>query len=204
MMNRRLFLSVAAASSAGLALSRADFPSDRKFRIAVIGHTGRGNYGHGEDAVWLKIPEAEVVGFADADTNGLAAEQKKLKLDKGYADYRQMLSAVKPDIVTIAPRFVDEHREMTPVKEALSWQPISTAGAGQPEPIPNLGPEVAGHVLAVRDLMAAIREDRAPLCDARAGLTTVEMICAAFESHRLGGQRVTFPLQTRKNPFTLL
>jgi hypothetical protein len=113
MMNRRLFLSVAAASSAGLALSRADFPSDRKFRIAVIGHTGRGNYGHGEDAVWLKIPEAEVVGFADADTNGLAAEQKKLKLDKGYADYRQMLSAVKPDIVTIAPRFVDEHREMT-------------------------------------------------------------------------------------------
>jgi len=394
-MNRRHFLSLLTVSSAGMSLSRASFPVDRKFRVAVIGHTGRGNYGHGEDAVWLKIPEAEIVGLADADPKGLEAEQKKLRLEKGYADYREMLSEVKPDIVTIAPRFVDEHREMTlaaiaagalgiymekpfcrspeeadelvaaaeakgvkisiahrnrfhpvlpvvrkliqdgtigkalemrargkedkrggaqdlwvlgahllnlacyfggepvacsaaifqdgrlaapadvregdegvgllsgnevharyelehglplffdsvanagtresgfglqvigtkgiidfrldeeplahllggnpfrPRADAALWQPITTAGIGLPEPIPNLGPQVSGHVLAVRDLMAAIREDRAPLCDAWAGRTTVEMICAVFESHRLGGRRVTFPLRTRKNPFAL-
>ena len=48
-----------------------------------------------------------------------------------------------------------------------------------------------------------MREDRAPLCDANAGRVTVEMICAVLESHRRNGQRVTFPLQTRRNPLTL-
>ncbi len=60
------------------------------------------------------------------------------------------------------------------------------------------------HILAGRDLIAAIREDRPPLCDGRQGATTVEMICAAFESHRLGGARVTLPLKTRVNPLGLL
>jgi predicted dehydrogenase len=32
----------------------------------------------------------------------------------------------------------------------------------------------------------------------------IEMISAVFESHRMNGQRVTFPLQTRQNPLTLL
>jgi hypothetical protein len=32
--------------------------------------------------------------------------------------------------------------------------------------------------------------------------TTVEMICAGYEAHRLGDQRVTFPLTTRDNPLT--
>ena len=52
--------------------------------------------------------------------------------------------------------------------------------------------------------MAAIRENRAPTCDAKQGRETVEMICSVFESHRLGGKRVTFPLSTRVNPLTLL
>jgi hypothetical protein len=33
--------------------------------------------------------------------------------------------------------------------------------------------------------------------------TTIEMISAVFESHRLGGL-ATFPLKTRENPLTLL
>jgi hypothetical protein len=32
----------------------------------------------------------------------------------------------------------------------------------------------------------------------------IEMISAVFESHRLNGQRVTFPLKTRQNPLALL
>jgi len=30
------------------------------------------------------------------------------------------------------------------------------------------------------------------------------MTCAVFESHRLGGQRVTIPLTNRQNPFAQL
>jgi hypothetical protein len=46
--------------------------------------------------------------------------------------------------------------------------------------------------------------NRSPLCSAADGRTTIEMISAVFESHRLQGHRVTFPLETRVNPLTLL
>src|SRR5690606_26944265 len=93
------------------------------------------------------------------------------------------------------------------------WQPgteprvplaITTAGVGVPETQPELVKQVHNHVLAVKDLIAAVDEDRAPLCDARAGATTVEMICGVFESHRQGSKAVTFPLEVRGNPLTKL
>jgi predicted dehydrogenase len=83
-----------------------------KYRVAVIGHTGRGNYGHGLDTVWLDIPEAQIVGVADADKVGLAAAAKRLKVDAAFADYRQMLDQTRPHIVSIAPRWLDQHRDM--------------------------------------------------------------------------------------------
>ena len=87
-----------------------------------------------------------------------------------------------------------------PTKEARAWVPISSAGPGQPEPIADVKDLVTSHLFAVRDLLAAMREDRAPLCSAADGRIVVEMIMAVFESHRLNGQRVTFPLATRQNP----
>ncbi len=392
-MNRRQF--IGSTLSAGFALAMHASAAERKLRVAVIGHTGRGNYGHGLDVVWLTLPdEVELVAVADADAKGLAAAQQRLKLAKGYADYRAMLAEAKPDIVAIAPRFIDEHHDMAlaalaagargiycekpfcrspaeadailaacgksgaklavahrnryhpalPVAEKLvkegalgrlleirargkederggaldlwvlgahlfnlinffcgapaactatvlqdgrpatradvkdgaegtgplagnevharyetergipaffdsvqkagdkqagfglqligtagtldfrvdqepfvhllpggavqlrkeprAWVPVSSAGPGRPEPIADLARLVSSHQLAVRDLLAALREHRAPLCDAQAGRTTIEMICAVFDSHRLGSQRVTFPLQTRENPVT--
>jgi predicted dehydrogenase len=79
------------------------------------------------------------------------------------------------------------------------WVPISSAGIGKPEPIADLSTQVANHVLPARDLIAAINEKRAPLCSAQEGLTTVEMITAAFASHVRDGARVTFPLAMREN-----
>ena len=39
-----------------------------KYRVAVIGHTGRGNYGHGIDLVWEKMANrCELVGVADVN-----------------------------------------------------------------------------------------------------------------------------------------
>ena len=49
------------------------------YRIGVIGHTGRGNYGHGLDSVWLQLPNCKIVAVADANEKGLAAAAKKLK-----------------------------------------------------------------------------------------------------------------------------
>lgn len=389
-MNRRQFLATSVA--AGVAYTTRAAESERKPRVAVIGHTGHGDYGHGLDVVWLRMPEVELVAVADADAAGLEKAKKKLKLERGFADYRQMLAEVKPDIVAVAPRHVDEHRDMTlaaiqagargiyiekpfcrtpaeadeiiaaaekgkvkiavahrnryhpalpaiqgmlkdnaigqvleirmrgkedarggaqdlwvlgahllnlaaffggppkacsatlfqdgrpaakadvkegaegvgpiagnavharfemeqgfpvffdsivnagakgsgfglqligtkgvidlrfdteplaqllpgnpfqPVKEPRAWTPISSAGLGQPEPMADIKEQVASHLLPARDLLAAIREDRAPLCSASDGRTVLEMIMAVFESHRLNGQRVTWPLAIRQNP----
>lgn len=386
-MNRREFIAAALATGVTLATRAAE--PERKLRVAVIGHTGRGNYGHGLDTVWLSIPETEIVAVADADTKGLASAQQRLRGAKGFADYRAMLAETKPDIVAVAPRFIDEHRDMAlaaiesgargiymekpfcrtpaeadeivaacekrnvklavahrnryhpalvavdkllkdgtigrllemrgrgkedarggaldlwvlgshvlnlanyfggqpvacsatllqdgrpvtradvkdgaegvgplagnelharfemergvpvffdsiqnageraanfglqlvgtkgiidlrvdmeplaqllpgnpfhPTNEPRAWQPVGPTGAEIAKP-------VSSHEAAVRDLLAAIREDRAPLCDAQAGRVTVEMINAVFESHRLNGQRVTWPLANRQNPLVRL
>jgi len=392
-MNRRSFITTSA--SAALAASTVA-AGDKKLRVAVIGHTGRGNYGHGIDTLWLKVPEVEVVAVADADAKGLAAELKKLNVEKGFEDYREMLTVTRPDIVAIGPRHIDQHRDMVlaavgagargiymekpfcptpaeadeivdacekkgvklaiahrnryhpvlpvvqglikegaigrvlelrargkedarggsldlwvlgshllnlicffggkpvacsatvlqdgrpitrqdvkegdegigplagnevharyemengvpaffdsihdagskqagfglqiigangiidlrtdkeppahilsgspfdPVKVPRVWTPISTAGIGKPEPLADIGRQVMEHTLGARDLIAAMRENRQPLCGAFDGRDTVEMISAVFESQRLNGQRVSFPLRTRANPLSLL
>jgi predicted dehydrogenase len=391
-MKRRPFLTALPAALA--CLHAADQPT--RLRVAVIGHTGRGQYGHGLDTMWLKIPETEIVAVADADAKGLADAQKKLSVKRGYADYHQMLAELKPDIVAVGPRHLDQHRDMIlaavkagargiyvekpfcrslaeadeiiaacekagtrlavahrnrqhpvmpvvaklieegligrvlemrgrgkedarggsldlwvlgshvlnmgcyfggdpvscsaevkqdghlvtkadvkegdegigalagnevharydlskgmplffdsiqnagvkeaafglqiigtkgiidlradkeplahllpgnpfqPVSAPRLWTHITTAGVGMPEPNKKLGVMLSSHEIAGRDLIDAIAQKRAPLCDAVQGHQTIEMISAVFESHRLGGQRVSFPLKTRVNPLTLL
>jgi predicted dehydrogenase len=83
-----------------------------RYRVAVIGHTGRGNYGHGLDTVWRDLPECELVAVADADPDGLAQALTRLRTPQGYADYHQMLDVERPDIVSIAPRWLDQHHAM--------------------------------------------------------------------------------------------
>lgn len=111
-MNRRTFVSSSVFASLALKSTPA-LAAPAPTRVAVIGHTGRGNFGHGLDTMWLELPEMVIVGVADADAKGLAGAQKKLNLDKGYADYRQMLKELKPDVVSIGPRHIDQHHAMT-------------------------------------------------------------------------------------------
>lgn len=82
------------------------------YRVAVIGSTTRGNYGHDLDKVWQLIPGCEVVAVADDHKAGLEAELKRLSVKKGYLDYRKMLDEEKPRFVSICQRFVDRHAEM--------------------------------------------------------------------------------------------
>lgn len=395
-MKRRNFLAATAASTCLLSplSNRGAHANDSKqHRVAVMGHTGRGNYGHDLDTAWLRLPKAQLVAVADADGKGLEAAVKRLKLERGYLDYREMLAVEKPEYVSVAPRFLDQHHDMVlasvqagvqgiyiekpfcrspaeadkivdvcrehnvklaiahrnryhpalpvvnrlieegligqllemrgrgkedhrggsldlwvlgthlanlmnyfagtpiactatvlkdkrlvvrsdiqegaeavgplagnevharfdfssgvvgyfdsianagqkeagfglqligtkgiidlridteplahflpgspflPTKDARSWIPISSVGLGETEPIADLAKKVASHELALIDLTHAVEEDRQPLCDAVQGRTTIEMVTAVFESHRLGGNRITWPITYRDNPF---
>jgi predicted dehydrogenase len=92
--------------------SLAAQPAERPLTVGVIGHTGQGNYGHGEDTVWLKIPQTKIIAVADADSKGLADAAKRLGGVKAYADYKAMLAEAKPDIAAICSRHIHEHRDM--------------------------------------------------------------------------------------------
>lgn len=108
-MNRRTFL---AAASLSLVASRLPAAAQHARRAAVIGHTGRGNYGHGLDVVWQKIPGVEIAGVADANEAGLKKTLARLKIENGFHDYREMLKKLRPEFVTVAPRHPDQHLEM--------------------------------------------------------------------------------------------
>jgi len=395
-MDRRHFAArLALAASAVVSSTSRGAPVGRVRRVAVIGHTGRGDYGHGLDVMWKSIPRTAVVAVADADPEGLAAARRRLHGVPGFADYRSMLREVQPDLVAIAPRHVDQHHAMclaaieagaqgiyiekpfcrspreaddivqacqaghvrlavahrnryhpvlavvrrlladgeigtllevrargkedarggvqdlwvlgthvfdlatvftgppvacsgllyqdhTPCssqdlrpgdegvglvagnrlharfemadgcplffdsirdratpssnfglqlvgtaglidlridREPLAhlrrgnpnlpaggahhpWLPVTSAGVDQVEPIPELATRIASHQAAGEDLIDAMEQDRAPLCDASAGRTTVEMACAVLASHVQAGARVTLPLAHREHPLS--
>ena len=105
--SRRQFLLTSAA--APLLLRAADGP---KLTSAVIGHTGRGDYGHGLDIIFNDRPNVELVAVADANADGLAKMAAKLKAPRQYADYRELLQKERPQLVSIAPRQSDQHHAM--------------------------------------------------------------------------------------------
>lgn len=80
--------------------------------VAVIGHTGRGNFGHGIDTVWRSFPQLEIVAVSDPDPAGRAAAQARTGVPRSYADYREMLAKEKPFLVGIGPRHADQRLPM--------------------------------------------------------------------------------------------
>jgi predicted dehydrogenase len=81
-------------------------------KAAIIGHSGRGDYGHGMDICFTGVPGIEVVAVADPVDAGRAKAATRAKAARQYADYREMLAREKPDLVSVAPRWSDQHREM--------------------------------------------------------------------------------------------
>lgn len=114
-LDRRGFVAGAAALAvAGVKRRRAGGAAAprARYRVGVIGHSGRGDYGHLLDRPWLDVPETEIVAVADAGEKGPGDAVKRLKAQKGFTDYRRMLDEVKPDLVSICPRHLDQHRDM--------------------------------------------------------------------------------------------
>lgn len=86
--------------------------SDEMYRAAAIGRTGRGNWGHGLHLGLKNHPRVEVVAVADEDAEERRAKQAELAAPRAYADWRAMLAAEQPAIVTVGPRWTDCHLEM--------------------------------------------------------------------------------------------
>ena len=55
-------------------------------RIAIIGNTTRGRYGHHLDMAFVDVEGAEIVGLADPDDEGRAAAMSKTGAPEGFAD----------------------------------------------------------------------------------------------------------------------
>ena len=88
------------------------YQPSKAYRAAIIGHTGRGDYGHGWDTAWNRFPAIAVVAVADPDDAGRKLAMERSKAAKGYRDYREMLDKERPDLVAICPRWADQRVEM--------------------------------------------------------------------------------------------
>ena len=82
------------------------------YRAAVIGHTGRGNYGHGLDQAFVGLPRVEIVAVADPDDAGRARAQQRTGARATYADYHELLRRERPDVVVVGTRWPDQHEAM--------------------------------------------------------------------------------------------
>ena len=114
---RRHFLRTTTASVGFACLSFASVRSvgatpTTKYRAAIIGHTGRGDYGHNLDLIFAHRTDVEVVAVADPVAEGRNQAAARTGAARQYADYRKMLEVEKPDLVSVAPRWSDQHRAM--------------------------------------------------------------------------------------------
>src|SRR5262249_43832035 len=82
------------------------------------------------------------------------------------------------------------------------WQEGSSAGVGKAGPLKD-GGLGQGAAWVGRDVIEAVEKDRQPLGSMYDGRAALEMILAAYESHRLGGP-AELPLKNRQHPLTLL
>lgn len=85
---------------------------DKRYRVAVIGATGKGDYGHGLDTAFQGVERAEIVAVADDNAVGLQLAGQRSKVDARFADYREMLDRVQPDVVCVGPRWVTDRVAM--------------------------------------------------------------------------------------------
>ena len=110
-ITRRSFMEMSAFTLTA-SMATAQVPAQApKLRVAIIGDTKQGGYGHDLHKIWAPHPEVEVVAVADPDEAGRKQHAEAAKAQRSYADYREMLDKEKPNLVTIGPRWTLHHRE---------------------------------------------------------------------------------------------
>ena len=85
-----------------------------QMRVAVIGSSRTGGWGHEIDQLFISLPGVRVVAAADDTEDGLAAALKRhgLGSSAGFGDWQKMLAVAKADIVAICSRHINRHAEM--------------------------------------------------------------------------------------------
>ncbi len=110
MVSRRKILKATAtglATAPGFSFAAAE--RKKPLRAALIGHTGRGNFGHRLDIVFRARDNIEVVAVADPDEKGRAAAQKRSHAKTAYAEYREMQKKESPDLGAVHPTLPRPH-----------------------------------------------------------------------------------------------
>lgn len=109
-VSRRGFLGATLAGAAMVG-SGSVFAAERaaKYRAAVIGHTKAGDYGHGLDVLFSGRENIEVMAVADPENEGRAKAKERCRARSDYADYRQLLQKERPQLVSVAMRWTDQH-----------------------------------------------------------------------------------------------
>jgi len=107
-VSRRPFLIASAVATAtvgpGLLAAAAG-----KYPAAIIGHTKQGDYGHGLDVIFNDRPGIEVVAVADPDDEGRSKARERSRARNDYPDYRVMLHKERPQLVSVAMRWTEQH-----------------------------------------------------------------------------------------------
>lgn len=88
----------------------------KKFKVGLIGHTGRGNYGHQLDLAFENNENTEIIALTDFDKKAVIELSKKLNINC-YNSTAEMYESENLDVVVVAPRYTDVHYSL--VKEAL-------------------------------------------------------------------------------------
>jgi len=102
----------------------------------------------------------------------------------------------------LAKAYILRDSSWSPGRSGKTWEPITSAGVGKPEPRTD-GTYEGGHIAAIKDLIDSVKHNRPTKCSAEDCRSIIEMIAAVFESHRVGGP-IELPMATRVNPLTLM
>lgn len=102
----------------------------------------------------------------------------------------------------LVPAHILRDGSWSPGRSGKSWEKITSAGIGKPEPRSDRTYE-GGHIAAIKDLIMSIEQQQPTRCGAEDARDIIEMIASVFESQRLN-RPVELPMKTRVNPLTLL
>ena len=78
------------------------------YKAGIIGCGGRGK-AHAEG--YIASPDVEIVACADPDQEGRTGFMEAFSVERGYADYRQMLEQEELDFVSVCT-WIGLHKEM--------------------------------------------------------------------------------------------
>jgi len=95
----------------------------QRLRAAVIGRTGRGDYGHGLETIFKNRLGIDLVALVDPDPEGRTKTAVRIGAPRQYAGYKEMLEKERPQLVSVAMHHADQHHEIILAEKPLTRTP---------------------------------------------------------------------------------